>query len=398
MRLIDNYVKNFVQKDYEIFEPKVLKADELLKSKSCVGSEMLGWQDLSADLEYIKNITEDINSKSDCVLIIGIGGSYLGAKMAIDFLSPAYKNKIYFIGFNLDSEYLNNILKKIKDKKIHVLVISKSGNTIEIKATLDIVINFIKKKYNQDLHKYFTAITGKKGFLRNFAENNNWQILDIPENVGGRFSVLTNVGLLPIALAGADIKKIILGAKEMQKNLENLSSYCHKYAVIRNVLYKNGLKIELFASFNTRMLSFMEWLKQLFGESEGKEGKGLFPASVLFSTDLHSLGQFIQEGSKILFETIFFVKNLKCNLKLSEDFKNYKSINEINSKIFKSTVLAHYKGEVPCNIIEIEEFSEFELGRLIYFFEFSCALSSLMLGVNPFNQPGVEVYKKIMTS
>ena len=396
MKLIDNYVKKFVQKDYEFFESKVLKANELLKNKSCVGNEMLGWQDLSVDLEYIKNIAEDINSKSDCVLIVGIGGSYLGAKMAIDFLNPDNKNKIYFIGFNLDPEYLNNILEKTQDKKVHVVVISKSGNTIEIKATLDIVINFIKKKHKQDLHKYFTAITGKKGFLRNFAETNNWQILDVPENVGGRFSVLTSVGLLPIALAGSDIKKIIFGAKEMQKNLENLSSDCHKYAVIRNILYKNCLKIELFASFSNRMLSFMEWLKQLFGESEGKERKGLFPASVLFSTDLHSLGQFIQEGSKILFETIFFVKNLKYDLKLSSEFENYKNFNEINEKIFNSTVLAHCRGSIPCNIIEIEEFSEFELGRLIYFFEFYCALSALILGVNPFNQPGVEIYKKIM--
>lgn len=407
MKFIDKYVKKFIQKDknYNLFESEIFKISKLLINKTCTGNNMLGWQDLNINinLNQIKNIAENINSKSDCVLIIGIGGSYLGAKMAINFLNPVNKNKIYFIGHNLDSEYLNNILEKIKDKKIHVLVISKSGNTIEIKATLNIIINFINKKYNKNINinKYFTAITGKNGFLRNFAESNNWQILDIPENIGGRFSVLTNVGLLPIAISGADIEKIILGAKEIKKNLENLNNnynYYYKYAIIRNILYKNNFKIELFSSFNTRMIFFIEWLKQLFGESEGKENKGIFPASAFFSTDLHSLGQFIQEGSKILFETVFFVKNLKLDLKLSKNYNNYnyKSFNEINKKIFESTILAHYNGQVPCNIIEIEDFSEFELGKLIYFFEFSCALSALALGVNPFNQPGVEIYKKIM--
>ncbi|MBO6127025.1 MAG: glucose-6-phosphate isomerase [Clostridia bacterium] len=403
MKFIDDYVKKFIQKDYKNFESEIFKIDKLLKNKTCIGNNMLGWQDLDTNLDYIKNIAENINSNSDFILIIGIGGSYLGAKMAIDFLNPVNKNKIYFIGHNLDSEYLNNILNKIQDKKIHVIVISKSGNTIEIKAVLDIIINFIKKKYNKNINKYFTAVTGKQGFLRNFAQINNWQILDIPENIGGRFSVLTNVGLLPIAISGADIKKIILGAQEIKKNIENSNNnnynYCYNYAIIRNILYKKNLKIELFSSFSTRMLSFMEWLKQLFGESEGKDNKGIFPASVFFSTDLHSLGQFIQEGSKILFETMFFVKNLKYNLKLSDKFENYdnyKSFNEINKKIFESILIAHNNGQVPCNIIEIDEFSELELGRLIYFFEFSCALSALMLGVNPFNQPGVELYKKII--
>ncbi len=403
MKFIDNYVQKFVQEDYKNFESEIFRIDKLLKNKTCVGNNMLGWQDLNVNFKKIKNVAENINSNSDCILIIGIGGSYLGAKMAIDFLNPVNKNKIYFIGHNLDSEHLNNILNKIQDRKIHAIIISKSGNTIEIKATLDIIFNFIRKKNKQNLHKCFTVVTGKNGFLRNFAEINNWQILDIPDNIGGRFSVLTNVGLLPIAISGADIEKIISGAKEIKKNIENSSNsnynYCYKYAIIRNALYKKKFMIELFSSFSSRMISFIEWLKQLFGESEGKDNKGLFPTSVFFSTDLHSLGQFIQEGSKILFETIFFVKNLKLDLKLSDKFENYdnyKSFNEINRKIFESVVLAHHDGKVPCNIMEIEEFSELELGRLIYFFEFSCALSALMLGVNPFNQPGVEVYKKIM--
>lgn len=398
MKFIDRYIKKTFKKDFDLTYPKVLDICEQLKNKSCIGNEMLGWQDLNADLKYIKTVSEEINSNADYILIIGIGGSYLGARMATDFLNPINKKKIFFIGYNLDSEYLLNILDICQESRVHVVVVSKSGNTIEIKATLDVIMDFMQKKYPENLHKHFTAITGKKGFLKTFSQTNNWKILDIPENVGGRFSVLTNAGLLPIAISGANIEKIIEGALEIKQNLEESTNNCQKYATIRNILYNNGFKIELFSSFNLRLVSLLEWLKQLFGESEGKNGKGLFPASVIFSTDLHSLGQFIQEGSKVLFETMIFVKNPGINLELSGRFGTYKSFGEINKKIFDSSLTAHCSGDVSCNVIEIEEFSEREIGRLVYFFEFSCALSALTLGVNPFNQPGVEIYKKIMVN
>lgn len=397
MIFIDKYSKKFIEKSYDLYKDKIINCDKLLNTKKCLGSEMLGWMDLNMDLNLIRSVAKSIRDSADCILVIGIGGSYLGAKMAIDFLSPGDKEKVHFIGINLDAENLMNILDKSKQKSVHVIVISKSGNTIEIKSTLDIVISFMRKKYS-NIKQKFTVITGKSGYLREYAEQNSWRILNIPENVGGRFSVLTNVGLLPMCISGIKIENVILGALDMKKKSQNVLSDCHKYALIRNSLYSLGFKIELFSSFSMRLLSAMEWIKQLFGESEGKDSKGIFPASALFSTDLHSLGQFIQEGSKILFETIILCQNKNKNLIISDDISDTrlknKSFSELNKRIFESTVKAHYSGGVPCNILNFDEFTEENLGKFIYFFEKSCAISAICLGVNPFNQPGVEIYKK----
>ena len=397
MLFLDDYSSRFIEKFEDSVGDLVKKSGELLNTRKCLGNDMLGWLDLDANLDLITRVSNEILSKCDCVLVIGIGGSYLGAKMAIDFLSPLNKNNIHFVGFNLDSEYLSNVLEKCKDKSVHVVVISKSGNTIEIKSTLDVVFNFMKKKYNGSLKDRFTSITGKSGYLRKFSEDNKFRILDIPENVGGRFSVLTNVGLLPISLAGGNIREILRGALEIKKDYLSNFGICHRYALIRNALYKLGFKIELFCSFSMRLLSAMEWIKQLFGESEGKDFKGIFPSSSLFSTDLHSLGQFIQEGSKILFESIIFCDDKKNNLVVSQDFNDDSlrgiSLDRLNERIFSSVVKAHNQGNVPCNIIKLEKFSEYELGKFIMFFEISCAISAITLGVNPFNQPGVEIYK-----
>ena len=400
MKFSDKYSFEFVKLLEESLKDKVIESSNLIEDRKCLGNEMLGWQDLDADLLYLKKITENIWSSAECILVIGIGGSYLGAKMAIDFLSPINKNNIYFLGFNLDSEYISDILEKCESKSIHVVVVSKSGNTIEIKSTLDIIFNFMIKKYNGNIKDRFTSITGESGYLREFSEENGFKILNIPTNVGGRFSVLTNVGLLPISLAGGNVDKIITGAIAMKNEILSSFESCHRYALIRNALYQMGFKIEIFCSFSMRLLSAMEWLKQLFGESEGKNSKGIFPASALFSTDLHSLGQFIQEGSKILFESIIFCEDKKNELIISENVKDEilcgNSLDLINEKIYDSVIKAHNAGGVPCNIFTIEKFSEEELGKFIYFFEYACAISAATLVVNPFNHPGVEIYKKLL--
>jgi len=399
MYLLDKYSLKFINNIYDEFEKKILDSDRLLKDKKCQGNEMLGWQSLNPDLSNINKVADHIMSSSDCVIVIGIGGSYLGSKMAIDFVNPVHKKNVYFLGYNLDSEYVSGVLQECEDKSVHVIVVSKSGNTVEIKVTLDIVLKFMKKKYN-DIKDKFTSVTGKSGYLRALSDHYGWKTLDIPDDVGGRFSVLTNAGLLPIAVSGANIEQILNGAIEMQNNSLSFCD-CHKYALIRNALYLLGFKIELFSCFSFRLISAIEWIKQLFGESEGKNNRGIFPSYAFFSTDLHSLGQFIQEGSEVLFESIIFCDSKSDKLTVSDDFVDEKlrgsSFDNLNDKILKSILNAHCEGGVPCNLMKIKDFSEYSLGKFIYFFEFSCAISAITLGVNPFNQPGVEVYKKFLS-
>ena len=398
MKFIHSYSKRFVSdKNYDDMIHKSEKIHEKILSKSCLGCDMMGWFDINDDTKLIKEHSERISSSSDVIFVIGIGGSYLGARASIEFLNSKYKDKLYFLGFMLDPEYLNNIFHKCEDKNIHVIVISKSGNTIEIKATLQIVIEYMKKKYKNNLSDKFTVITGFSGFLNSFAKENNWKILHIPENVGGRYSVLTNVGLLPISIAGGNIDKLLRGALNFKEKFLNFDIKFYEYAILRNLFYKSNLYIELFCSFSSRMTYFIEWIKQLFGESEGKENKGIFPSSLTFSTDLHSLGQFIQEGNKILFETIFKCKDNQGDINLdnkSEPILKFNSLNDINEKILKSIIIAHNEGNTPVNLIEFDKYSEEELGALIFFFETSCWISSLFLNVNPSNQPGVQKYKE----
>ena len=398
MKFIDLYSKRFISDDkYSEMTYQCEKIHESILNRSCLGNDMMGWFDINSDVHLIEEHTERILSSSDVVFVIGIGGSYLGARASIEFLNSINKNKIYFLGFILDAEYLKNTFEKLENKNIHVIVISKSGNTIEIKATLQIVIEYMRKKYKSNLKDKFTAVTGSSGFLNKFAKENNWNILSIPENVGGRYSVLTNVGLLPISLSGGNIKEILDGALELKNKFLNYESACYDYAIMRNLFYQSNLYVELFCSFSMRMTYFIEWIKQLFGESEGKANKGIFPSSCMFSTDLHSLGQFIQGGNKILFETIFTCKNNSYDINLEnkgEPILKFNSINDINKKILNSIVKAHNDDNIPVNLIEFDKYSEKELGNLIFFFELSCWISSLFFNVNPSNQPGVQKYKE----
>lgn len=400
MKFLDTYVKKFISD--EKYNDVFLKANKIQNdtlNKTCLGKDMMGWFDLETNIEQLKEHAKKINDSSDVVLVIGIGGSYLGALASIKFLRPSNEKKVFFLGFSLDPEYFENIFEVCNNKNVHVIVISKSGNTIEIKATLQIVLDYMKKKYGLHLKDKFTIVSGYSGFLRSFAKENEWKIFDIPENVGGRYSVLTNVGLLPIIVSGADASEIIEGALYSKKQFENIKSDSYRYAILRNILFELNFNVELFCSFSHRLGAFVEWIKQLFAESEGKNGKGIFPSSSLFSTDLHSIGQFVQEGNKILFETILVCKNNKKDIILknkNEPILKFDSLNEINNKILNAVSRAHNEGGVPVNIIEFDEYSEFELGNLLFFFETSCWISSNLFGVDPSNQPGVQKYKSIL--
>ncbi|BED92065.1 MAG: glucose-6-phosphate isomerase [Candidatus Improbicoccus pseudotrichonymphae] len=406
MLLVDIFLDKYIKKsDYQNHEAKFEFAHNLLKNRNGPGSDMLGWINCfeNFDCQNIFDFAETIYNKAELIVIIGIGGSYMGTKMALDFLKPVGGPEVCFAGNILDSEYVCDILKKCEDKNTYLIVVSKSGKTLETSVCTEIFVDIIKKKYGAESKNRIIIITDKyKGDLRKQADEFDYKSFEIPSNIGGRFSFFTAASLVPLSLTGVNIKKIIDGALDF-KNSRQKNEMSFKYSVIRNILYEKGKKIEILAGFNLRILGFFEWWKQLFGESEGKEGKGIFPASAIFSTDLHSLGQYIQEGSKILFETFIFNENSISDFKLPNGcygnirLKN-KSMQYLNSKIFEATVLAHSKADIPCFVIKIKEFSEFELGNLILFFEQSCALSAYMLGVNPFNQDGVEKYKNEITN
>jgi glucose-6-phosphate isomerase len=393
----EKYLEKFIfKKDYERAVADILNARELLEKRLCAGSEMLGWLDcIDFSVKKIKKAAEKIRASSDAVLILGIGGSWLGAKMAIDFLKPCSFPKIFFLGNDILAEPILDAFSFCRDKNVTVIIVSKSGSTLEIRAALEFTADFMKKKYSSEANKRIIAVTGKSGKLRERAENENWKIFEIPENIGGRFSVLCAAGLLPIAVSGANIEKIMAGARLANKESGLEKNIFVKYAAMRTYFYRKNYSIEILAGFDKRLNGLLEWWKQLFGESEGKDGKGLFPASVTFSSDLHSLGQFIQEGPRILFETFLFHENPPADAVIpgNDDLVSGKTFYFLNSKIFEGTAEAHYEGGVPCIILKFKDFGEFELGYMIYFFKKSCALSAIALGVNPFDQPGVENYK-----
>ena len=395
------------------------KAYQELINKTGKGNDFLGWLDLPHKtktdfLNEIKNFTNDFKKDKDFIVVTGIGGSYLGAKAVINALSDNFaylkqqKNpKIIFAGQNLSSDYLTDLLNLLQDKSFGIVVISKSGTTTEPAIAFRLLHNLLKEKYNaDDIKNRIIAITDeKKGALRKLANKNNFKTYIIPDDIGGRFSVLTPVGLVPIALAGFDILKIIEGAKNIADELlNNTANVAVKYAQIRNSLYRQNKNIEILVNYNPKLSSFAEWWKQLFGESEGKDDKGIFPASVNFTTDLHSLGQYIQEGKKQFFETIISVEKPSNDISIPTtqdnlDNLNYlsvKTVNFVNKMAELGTYNAHTSGNVPIIKITIPELNEYNLGLLIYFFEFSCAVSGYILDVNPFNQPGVEEYKKNM--
>lgn len=401
---------------------EVYNADNSLSYRTGKGNDFLGWVDLpsnipAAEIDDIKSCAENLRAVSSAVVVIGIGGSYLGARAVIEALSPAFKNKfekgnpdIIYAGHNLSEEYLSELLNLLNTIDYSIIVISKSGTTIEPAVAFRLLKAHIENKYGKDeASKRIVAVTDKsKGALRKLADGEKYKTYVIPDDVGGRFSILTPVGLLPIACAGIDISLLIRGSKDMlnhiNKEKDIFNNPAFLYAGIRNILYRSWKEIEIFVSYEPKLTYVTEWWKQLYGESEGKEKKGLLPAGVNFTTDLHSLGQIIQEGKKNIFETVVWIDKINADVKIPEmkndlDGLNYlsgKNISYINEKAMLGTIQAHTKGNVPNIMINVPELSAYYLGQLIYFFERACGISGYMLGVNPFDQPGVEAYKKEM--
>lgn len=401
-----------------------LDAKEVLLSRSGAGNDFLGWIDLPVDYDKeefarIKKAAEKIRSDSEVLLVIGIGGSYLGARAAIEFLSHSFYNivdksvrkapEIYFCGNSISSTYLKHLMAVVGDRDFSVNMISKSGTTTEPAIAFRVFKEKLEKKYGKEgAAKRIYATTDKaRGSLKNLADEEGYETFVVPDDVGGRFSVLTAVGLLPIAVSGADIDKLMEGAasgrkRALENDYENNDSLL--YAALRNILLRKGKKVEILANYEPAVHYVSEWWKQLFGESEGKDQKGLLPASVDLTTDLHSMGQFIQDGSRIMFETVINVEKSREEIIIGEepvdlDGLNYlagKSVDFVNKSAMNGTILAHTDGQVPNFVVNVPEVNEFYLGELFYFFEFACGVSGYLLGVNPFNQPGVESYKKNM--
>ncbi len=418
----DKYAKDFLsENDVLSYGESLLKAHNTLHNKNGLGSDFLGWLELPFDydkeeFDRIKKAAEKIKNDSDILIVIGIGGSYLGARAAIEFLkSPNYNSlrkgtpEIYFSGNNISGSALSELLEICKGKRVSVNVISKSGTTTEPAIAFRVFREFLENQYGEEqaAKRIYCTTDKKRGTLKALADEKGYECFVIPDDVGGRFSVLTAVGLLPIAVSGADISALMSGARlaaEEYSECDINKNDCYKYAVLRNVFYNKGKTIELLASYEPRFSMMAEWYKQLFGESEGKDGKGLFPASVTFSTDLHSMGQYIQDGLRLMFETVVLIKDCGLDkvIKAAENdgdglnFLAGKPLSYVNRKAFEGTVLAHTDGKVPNLVIELDKADEENLGRLIYFFEKACAISGYMLGVNPFDQPGVEDYKKNM--
>ena len=388
------------------------------------GSEFLGWVDLPLDydkseFDRILLSAEKIKHDSDALVVIGIGGSYLGAKAAIEMLTHTFHNElpkgekqgvnIYYLGHNMSSDYMNDFLQVINGKDISVNIISKSGTTTEPAVAFRVMKKYLEDKYGkaEAAKRIYATTDAHKGALKGLADQEGYESFVVPDAVGGRYSVLTAVGLLPIAAAGIDIVDMMAGARgarEHYLNQDYLENDCLHYAAARNILYRKGKEIEILVNYEPKLTYFAEWWKQLYGESEGKDGKGIFPAAVNFSTDLHSMGQYIQDGRRNLFETVIQVENPHQDFIIPADpadldglnFLAGKTLHEVNSNAFKGTVLAHNDGQVPNLVLTVDELSAKTFGELVYFFELACAVSGYTLGVNPFNQPGVEAYKKNM--
>ena len=398
----------------------VKAAHTRLHDKEGYRSGYLGWVDLplnydKAEFTRIKQAAKRIREHSDALIVIGIGGSYLGAKSAIEALSHSFHNQIagktqvYFAGQNISSTYITHLFELLEGKDISVNVISKSGTTTEPALAFRLFRDYMEKKYGKEgaRERIFATTDQEKGALKKLADEEGYETFVIPDDVGGRYSVLTAVGLLPIAAAGIDIGRMMEGAlvaAQKYNNADLSTNESYQYAAVRNILNRKGKDIELLVNYEPSLHYVSEWWKQLFGESEGKDQKGLFPASVDFSTDLHSMGQYVQEGRRNLIETVMQIKKPQIEVTIQEDPENIdglnflagKTMDEVNKNAFQGTLLAHVDGEVPNLIIELDELNEYTYGEMVYFFEMSCAMSGHLLGVNPFDQPGVEAYKKNM--
>lgn len=405
-------------------EPLVLQAHDMLEERTGAGRSMLGWKDLpesitEEEINKIKEVADKIRTQAEVLVVIGTGGSYLGAKAVIDMLSDPLYNlqpnskrngpQVLFIGNNLSGKYLRSIIEYIEDKDVAVNVISKSGTTLEPAVAFRILKLFMEEKYGISgaAERIYVTTDAEKGLLREIAEHEGYETFVIPHDVGGRYSVLSPVGLLPIAVAGINFEDILDGALFARHmfNVRKLEDNdCYKYAAIRNILYRKGKDIEVMATYEPTLQYFIEWYKQLFGESEGKDGTGIFPAGVTFTADLHSMGQLLQDGKRNLFETVINIDLDKSFIKVPEienskdglDYIAGKSIAELNKIAEKATCMAHMEGGVPIIEINVKELNAYSVGQLIYFFEKACAISGYILGVNPFDQPGVEEYKRRM--
>lgn len=415
-----------IVKKHEIdaLAPHILAAHKTLTEKTGAGADFLGWVDLpinydKEEFERIKRAAEKIRKNSDVLIVIGIGGSYLGAKMAIDALNnpfsaylPKEKRKnphVIFAGCNLSSTYMAELVDYVKDLDFSINVISKSGTTTEPAVAFRVFKELLEQKYGEEgaKERIFATTDKEKGALLKLARAKGYETFVVPDDVGGRYSVLTAVGLLPIAVSGADIDLLMKGAQDAREAYLNPDLYnndCYLYAAFRNALYRKGKTTEILVNYEPQLHYFAEWWKQLFGESEGKEHKGIFPASVSFTTDLHSLGQYMQDGARHIFATTLWFEESGKDLVVpgdpqDRDGLNYlagRSLSQVNSKAFQGTILAHTDGGVPNLIVEVPKLDAFYFGSLLYFFEKACAISGYLLGVNPFNQPGVETYKRNM--
>ncbi|MBZ2174601.1 glucose-6-phosphate isomerase [Schnuerera sp. xch1] len=419
-----DYSKSLI-KNYEIeqMKPLVHTAHEMLHKNIGAGNEFTGWIDLPKDIDkneiaQIKDVADYIRDSSDVLIIIGIGGSYLGARACIEALNHSFYNEltkdkrkgpeIYYVGNNISSSYILDLFDILEGKDISVNVISKSGTTTEPALAFRLFKEYIENRYGKEEAKKRIYVTTdrSKGALRDLTKKEGYTSFIIPDDIGGRYSVLTPVGLLPIAVSGIDIEGLLKGALDgVTEYLDKVDdNICYQYALIRNILYNKGKDIEIFVNYEPYIYYLAEWWKQLYGESEGKDGKGIYPASANFTTDLHSLGQFIQDGKRNLFETTINIMKAKKDLVIKKDKDNLdglnflagKTIDYVNKKAFEGTLEAHITGKVPNLIINVPEMNEYFLGKLIYFFEKACAISGYILGVNPFDQPGVEEYKKNM--
>ena len=422
LKLNLNYVGKYADKEkFDSMRSEVSAAHKMLTEGTGLGSDFLGWLDLPVNYDKdefrrIKESADKIKKNSEVLVVLGIGGSYLGARAVIEFIKSNNYNllkkdtpDIYFGGNTISSSAVAELMQLIDGRDFSINVISKSGTTTEPAIAFRIFKEILEKKYGKEeaAKRIYVTTDRQKGALKALADAEGYETFVVPDDVGGRYSVLTAVGLLPIAVAGIDIDALMQGAADAREayasdDLDN--NDCYRYAAVRNMLYRDGKAIEMLAAYEPSMTLWCEWFKQLFGESEGKDGKGLFPASAIFSTDLHSLGQYIQQGERCLFETVLWVKEPKTDVEIgfeeaNGDGLNFvagKTVHYVNRKAFEGTVLAHTDGDVPNIILELDKQDEYNLGYMIYFFEKACGLSGYLLGVNPFDQPGVESYKKNM--
>lgn len=401
-------------------ESEILSAHEALHNGTGAGSDFLGWLDLPvnydrAEFEAIKASAEKIRNDSQALVVIGIGGSYLGARAAIEFCKGTNYNllakktpQIFFTGNTISADSVSEVMQLIDGKDFSINVISKSGTTTEPAVAFRVFKEILEAKYGKEeaAKRIYVTTDKAKGTLKSLADKEGYQTFVVPDDVGGRYSVLTAVGLLPIAAAGIDIDALMKGAQDAREkySVASLDNDCYKYAAVRNLLYRAGKSIEMYVSYEPAFTLMNEWLKQLYGESEGKQLKGIYPSSAIYSTDLHSLGQYVQEGERLMFETVVYVDKSKADVSIKQDPENVdglnflagKTVSFVNRKAFEGTLLAHTDGDVPNIVLEIPEMNEYVLGELIFFFEKACAVSGYVLGVNPFDQPGVESYKKNM--